>query len=542
MANRSAVLKHIQCIWLKLSDIRNEAIFCCEACICLQTYVHCLTVLHDSRINNTKKITKVHLTRKKTILWILAIICNYSAHAQPDSIDVFIKNEMQQKKIPGLQLAIARNNKIVKLGNYGLANVQDSIPVNENTVFSINSISKAFTGVAIMQLVEEGKINLDSSIAGYLDSIPVSWKNITVKQLLGHTSGIPNIMADAKLILPEDDEASWRKVQILPLDFKAGDEFRYNQTNYLLLGKIIDKYSAVPFSEFIIKNQLQKAGMIYTRFGDAHDIIPNSSRGYTHFRNGKLTNIFEEFPSFLRTAAGMNSTAKELANWVIALQNDQLLTHPGSVSILWTPIKLNNGQTGGFSEFLNGYALGWPIVARSEHPAIAAVGGGRSALFIYPKDNMSIIILTNLQGASPESFIDEVAGFYVPEMKEANGFGFSASVKLLKTSLDKIGYKYAVEQAKKFKVSNASFQLTENEINSWGYKLMSQDRKPDAIEIFKLNVNLYPNSTNTYDSLGESYAAIGETALAIKNYETAFKLDPKNINASEQVRKLKSLR
>ena len=479
--------------------------------------------------------------RKMPVLWMLAIICSFSCNTQPDNIDVFIKNEMQKKHIPGLQLAIVRNGKIVKLGNYGLANVQDSISVTENTVFSINSITKAFTGVAIMQLVEAGKINVDSCISNYLSDLPLAWRAITVKQLLGHASGLPDITTDSKFISPEDDDASWKQVQTLPMDFKTGETFRYNQTNYVLLGKIIDKYAGSPFSEFITKNQLQKVGMRNTRFGDFHDIIPNSARGYTYFKNGELTNVFEEFPPFFRTAAGMNSTAKELADWLIALQSNQLLADKNSLSVLWTPIKLNNGQIGGFSELLNGYALGWPVVSRSEHPAIAPIGGGRSALFIYPKDSLSIIVLTNLQGSSPESFIDEIAGFYIPEMKEANGFGYSPPAKLLKLALDKIGYKHAIGEAKKFKASDNKFQLTENEINSWGYRLLRQDRKPDAVEIFKLNVDLYPNSANAYDSLGESYAAIGETALAIKNYEKAFQLDPGNTNAAEQIRKFKAV-
>ncbi len=94
---------------------------------------------------------------------------------------------------------------------------------------------------------------------------------------------------------------------------------------------------------------------------------------------------------------------------------------------LFTPAKLNNGKTGGFSPLLNGYAAGWPIVARTEHPAAAAVGGGRSAVFLYPEDDLSIIVLTNLSGGSPDVFIDELAGLFIPDMKESNGFGLSAS-------------------------------------------------------------------------------------------------------------------
>src|SRR5690606_20209622 len=123
--------------------------------------------------------------------------------------------------------------------------------------------------------------------------------------------------------------------------------------------------------------------------------------------------------------------------------------------------KLNNGKTAGFSRLLNGYAAGWPIVAREEHPAAAPVGGGRSAVFVYPNDNLSIIVLTNLSGGTPEAFIDELAGFYIPDMKESNGFGLSSSLKLLRTELDKSGYKNAIKAFEKIKKVDAGFELPE---------------------------------------------------------------------------------
>jgi tetratricopeptide (TPR) repeat protein len=148
-------------------------------------------------------------------------------------------------------------------------------------------------------------------------------------------------------------------------------------------------------------------------------------------------------------------------------------------------------------------------------------------------------VLTNLAGGSPDVFIDELAGLFIPDMKAANGFGLSASLKLLKTTLDKAGYKHAIETVKGLRKTNKNFTLTEKEINGWGYKLISQKRILDALEIFKLNVFLYPTSANAFDSLGEVYAELGETEGAIKNYEQSLKLDPQNKNAVQQLNKLR---
>jgi CubicO group peptidase (beta-lactamase class C family) len=354
---------------------------------------------------------------KMKLLIVLLISINTQILAQKqDSIDLLINKEMTEKKIVGLQLAIVKNGKTVKTGNYGMANLQDSIPVDKNTIFTINSITKAFTGVAIMQLVENGKVNLNSPISTYLDSLPEAWRKVTVRQLASHISGIPNIMDGDANLIAESAEASWQKVQTLPNEFNVGEQFSYNQTNYLLIGKIIEKVSYMPFEDFIIEFQFKTAKMQSTMlagFRDYYDVINHSARGYNYFRNGVISNINPEiFPKFLRTAAGMQSNATELANWIIALQSFNLLKKKETLAEMWSPSFLNNGMTEGFGDLLNGYAIGWFAVTRPEHPAVASVGGGRSAIFIYPKEDLSIIILTNLQGASPENFVDRIAKYY----------------------------------------------------------------------------------------------------------------------------------
>jgi CubicO group peptidase (beta-lactamase class C family) len=478
---------------------------------------------------------------KSALIALLMFPCYHIAFGQSDSIDVFVKYQMEKRKIPGLQLAIVRQGKIIKTGNYGLANLQDSIPVTENTVFTINSITKAFTGIAIMQLAEAGKLKLDAPISDYLADLPQSWKPITVQQLLSHISGIPDIVDEEESVLILDNpEQAWKKVLQLPNEFKAGDKFSYNQTNYLLLGRIIDKISGMSFQEFITKEQLLKVGMpktIRSGYGATKEVVPNAACSY-QFSKGKLNNMFFSFPAFLQTAAGMSSTAREMADWIIALQSMQLLKQQSTLAALWTPAVLTNGEVGGFSSLLNGYAAGWPVIKRKDHPALAPVGGGRSAVFVYPNDDLSIVVLTNLSGGSPDVFIDELAGLFIPDMKEANGFGLSASLKSLKAALDKAGYKNATVEVKRMSKTKSGFQLSEKEVNAWGYKLISQNRIHESLEIFKLNVELYPSSANAFDSLGEIYAELDNSELAVKNYEQSLKLNPENLHAAEQIKRL----
>ena len=361
---------------------------------------------------------------KFAIATLLLLSTAISICAQTDSIDVFINAQMQKRKIPGLQLAIVKDGKIIKAGNYGIANVQDSIPVTDKTVFTINSITKAFTGVAIMQLAEAGKLKLSSTISEFNLSVPQDWQKVTIQQLLSHTSGIPDIVdpEETLLISPMGEEASWKLVQTLPMDFEPGNEFRYNQTNYLLLGKIIDKLSGMPFKEFITRYQLEKSGYAQNnqiRFWSKHGYSFKFRRGISHLKGKATQHVFLIAPIFANSSRNELNSHRSLAQWVIALQQNKLLMQKSTLDQMWTPALLNNGKISAFSSFLNGYAAGWPVVFRKNHIVYAAVGGGRNALMIYPDDRLSIIVLTNLAGAVPEVFADEIAGFFIPGMKEA---------------------------------------------------------------------------------------------------------------------------
>lgn len=478
---------------------------------------------------------------------LLLVVCGFyqaQAGVPADSLDMFLSTKMRELRIPGLQLAVIRQGKVVKSAQYGLANIQDSIPVTSQTRFPINSITKAFVGVAVMQLVEAGKLDLAAPASRYLTDLPPTWQPVTVRQLLTHTSGLPEIMPEEAMVTEDNESAAWIQVQTQPMTFQPGEKFAYNQTNYLLLGKIIDQLSGQPFTRFIQERQLDVVGMPRTTSGDAHDVLPHGARGYTfyHSTNGQmgrskqLRNVFEVFPSMLRTAAGMSSTAEEMARWLIALQQNKLLK-ANSLPVLWTPGILNNGSQRGFSKQLNGYALGWPTIARPEHPAVAPVGGGRSAVFLYPQDDLAIIVLTNLQGANPDTFVDEIAGYYIPDMRASAGFGLPPAIRALQTELRKRGFDQALAVAKQAKKKDASYQLPEDDVNAWGYTLVKQQKLREALEVFKLNVNLYPQSANTYDSLAEIYGELGNKELATKNYKRALALNPKNTAAAEYLKK-----
>jgi CubicO group peptidase (beta-lactamase class C family) len=176
-----------------------------------------------------------------------------------------------------------------------------------------------------MQLVEEGKLDLSAPVGRYLDGLPTSWQQITIRQLLTHVSGLPNILNLLDPVtygLPHgtNEEQLWTKLKSLPLSSPPGERFSYNQTNYYLLGKVIDKLTGKPFTEVFKERQFHITGLQSTGFGDSRDVIPNLTPTYRYVGE-KIVKDYAEFPSFRRTASGMNSTAEDLAHWIIALQH-----------------------------------------------------------------------------------------------------------------------------------------------------------------------------------------------------------------------------
>ncbi|MCV9932760.1 beta-lactamase family protein [Flavobacterium sp. LS1R47] len=366
--------------------------------------------------------------RIKIFILLLSIFTSnlvLSQHKKSEVIN-YLKKEMEEKKIPGCQLVILRDNKIVLSEALGIAYLPFSIPVKTNTVFSINSISKVFTSVAIMQLQEQNKLNINDQIYHYIDSIPENWKKITIKQLMSHTSGLPDIEDEKGLIGDMGQDSAWLKVQKLPLQSEVGEKFNYNATNYYILQRIIEKYSGTTFEKFVRRNQFDVLLMKQIYYGNSYDVIENKCPTYTYYNQDKITGeyikeaklkeVYEEFPSKMITDAGAFTTAEEMAKWIIGLRLGKLLKKNENINTIWEPVKMNNGSYDGLGGLLNAYALGWPVITRQNHSAVASVGGGRAAFIIYPKDNLAIILFTNLTGISIEEIIEKIAKLYVDDV------------------------------------------------------------------------------------------------------------------------------
>ncbi|MFZ6765670.1 serine hydrolase [Undibacterium sp. Di26W] len=453
------------------------------------------------------------------------------ATSQADQVDAYLRDKMTKTRIPGMQVAVVKDGHIVLSRHYGTASIEFGVPVEDDTVFAINSITKAFTGVAAIRLAEEGKLDISKPVGSYVADLPEAWRGVTIRQLLSHMSGLPDVMGAPTV--ETDAKAAWTWVQTRPVRFAPGERFDYCQTNYTLVQQVVNLIEGRPLDAPLAAAQIKIADMAHTAYGDTYDVIPKRAPTY-RWTSSSLSNSWteaatllratsERFLPFRRASSGLNSTASDMARWIISLQSGEVLNKE-SLASLWTPVAFNNGENGQ-------WGMGWQILDRGTHRAAGMTGGGRAAFFIYPDDDVAVVILTNLTGSFPEDFIDKVAAIYAPDLP-------LSGVAALRIALDQRGYHQAAKVAAELAAKDPGIKWPELELNDWGYRLMATNRRIEALAIFQLNVSKNPNSSNAEDSLAQAYLANEDTAAAITHYRRALVLDPNNTSAKKNLAKL----
>lgn len=349
--------------------------------------------------------------------------------AQPDEVDRYVEKEMQKRRIPGLALAVIRDGKVVKQKAFGLANVELNVPATPGTVYQIASTTKTFTATAVMKLVEEGKLSLNDSVTKWLPELPAAWGGVTVRHCLTHTSGLPDLVLDqctAKTIA-ETREEVLKKLAGMPVLNKPGETWGYNQTGYMLLGMIVEKISGLSFEEFLRQRFFQPLGMTSTRYGDSREIIPGRASLYTKIEScrGNEPKLGDKlysanpaylYPSFMHTAAGINTTVGDLVKWNVALDEERVLKQ-ATLDQMWSATRLMDGTVFRFGGTA-GYAHGWVLDDQAGHRSVGHSGGASTAYWRFLDDKLTVIVLTNCQGIDPDSLARSVAALYIPELAE----------------------------------------------------------------------------------------------------------------------------
>ena len=232
---------------------------------------------------------------RATALAVL-LLCVVPTVVLADPTDDYIQQQMHSRHIPGVAVAVIRNGQVVKVGTYGLANIEWKQPVTRSAPFWLDSLTKLFTAIGVMQLVERGQLRLDDSITRYLTDAPPEWKAVTVRHLLAHQSGIKDDYWEqykGSPLVHYDDKDIYSYALRQPLQFTPGDRSEYDNAGYYLLGVIISRVTHTPYTKWITKNVLEPAGMKTATMYDPWAIIPQMVSSYT-LKKGRVAHNREE--------------------------------------------------------------------------------------------------------------------------------------------------------------------------------------------------------------------------------------------------------
>jgi len=367
----------------------------------------------------------------KTILPLLLclLIGLSAAYGQSDYGQIldYMEKVRHETGAPGLSVAVALKGKIRFSGGVGFAELDNQIPSTGRTVHNIASISKTHAAVAIMQLVEQGKVDLDAPIQSYVPYFPRKRWPITVRHILTHTSGIRhyrnNDFGTQRVKEKIHYDSLQAAIEIFKDDtllFKPGDYYLYSSYASNLMQGIIEGLTGMGFEEYLRKYVWEPAGMLSTAFDVPERIVHNRGKGYSRNKQGILTNIQYANVSYKYAGGGIISTSEDLVRFGIALNNGTLLK-PETLRMMYTvqvdPVMRFNPR--GEPEKQNHkQALSWPIrtdaQGRDFPSHTGTVKGCRSYLLNYPEEDLVVALIANIVPLDSPKYGNAIAQMFLP--------------------------------------------------------------------------------------------------------------------------------
>ncbi|TDE50124.1 serine hydrolase [Flavobacterium sp. GT3P67] len=471
-----------------------------------------------------------HFTIKTILIGLfihLITITVSFGQTKADQIDKLMNLYSEYGQFNG-SILVADAGKVIYKKGFGMANMEWNIPNQPDTKHRLGSVTKQFTAMLIIQLVEQGKLKLDAPITTYLpDYHKTSGDKITIHHLLTHTSGIPNYTSFPNFfkttsLNPYSPEAFVKIFADLPLEFTPGEKFAYSNSGYFLLGYIIEKVSGKTYEQCLQDNILTSLKMKNTGFDHHETILKNRASGYE--KNGKNYSNASYLDLSIPYAAGsLYSTVDDLYLWDQALYTDQLLSTKYNHLLFNSYIPAGPGHYG-YGWFINKASNGETNDSLTVIEHGGGINGFNTLLSRIPADKNLVVLLNNTGGTKLNEM--NIAIRNILYNKPYNLPKKSLANALVEVILEK-GIASGLAYFKENKNSNI-YAINENEMNSAGYQLLQTGKEKEAIEVFKLNIEAFPQSGNAYDSLGEAYLKNGDKKLAILNYKKSVELDPNN--------------
>jgi len=470
---------------------------------------------------------------------------------------------MTEADIPGLSIALIRDSKVIWTHGFGVTNSETKARVNDNTVFEAASLTKPVFAYAVLKLVDNGKLDLDTPLVKYLPGRydvgdDPRLDQMTARHVLSHTTGFPNWR-------PRGDKT-------LKMYFTPGDRFSYSGEGFVYLSKVVEQITGESQEAFIKRTVLDPLDMT------SSDVVwrneYESLKTFTHDWVGGVSGRGK--PDKPNAAASLQTTANDYAKFVIAILKGTGLK-PATARLMLTP-QASVTLAGAFS--LNApdakrspavsWGLGWGLEKTEDKIAFWHWGdNGDTKAFVLaiPKQKTGLVMFAN--SANGLSIINELVGSVMgndhPALAWLNLERYNSQPRLmlkaiLKSDAGTILADYRQRRAEpvtkpsdtvqgnsgpsltnsktKDQSTKTNLSLTENEMNRLGYQLLRLKRIKDAIAVFTQNTVDFPQSSNTWDSLAEGYMIDGDKESAIKYYRKSLELNPDNTNAVQKLKEL----
>ncbi len=440
-------------------------------------------------------------------------------------IDIYLNNGVLNG-FSGAILILKEGELIINKG-YGLANKDSNTLNNPNTIFDIGSNTKQFTSTAILKLVEQNKLNFADSLGKYFTELPIDKQSITIHQLLTHSAGfLESLGRDFSEISQKD---FFEKLFASKLLSEPGEKYSYSNTGYSILGRIIELASGQSYEAFLNEHLFTPAGMKQTGYLLPKWDTKQMSHGYNRniIETESTITRYQEAGDVnwhLKGNGGINSTQNDMLLWYKALKTNRILTTE-SFKKLTTPYVSSSNST-------YSYGYGWGVKNTEANGSRISHNGSNGpfahSLIWYPKEDLYIVYATNANSAKVEGIarvvekmiLDET---YVPEPIKDNIYSY------LMNYIKKHPTNKSNELLTLLQENYADDFTNSGVLNTFGNLLLSLNENLEwATELFKINVQLYPEDGNLWDSLGDGYQANNLIEDAIKSYQKAIELGYKD--------------
>ena len=462
------------------------------------------------------------------LLSIIAFQISALAQDKVRQIDELMSLYHKYQQFNGSVL-VAENGKVVYKKGFGSANLEWNIPNEPDTKFRLGSITKQFTATLTLQLVEQGKIKLDGKVSDYLSEYRKdTGARMTIHQLLSHTSGVPNYTAQPGFFAnvsrnPFKVDDFVKQYASGDLEFEPGTKFNYSNSGYFLLGDIIEKVTGKPYEQVLKENILDPVGMKNTGYDHYGTVLSKRASGYVRTQNGYENAAYLDM-SIPYAAGSIYSTVEDLFLWDQALYGEKILS-AASKELMFKPNLENYGYGFGIRKAsLGPNKIAVPVI---EHNG--GINGFSTTIVRLVGDKRLIVLLDNTsQGRYLDGMALAITNILYTQPYDSPKRSIADALRPMAVK----DVAAAIKQYRELKAAPGSeYDFREAELNTLGYQLLQQRKVSEAIEIFKLNVEVYPQAANTYDSLGEAYMSAGNNELAITNYKKSLELNPQNTGA-----------